>query len=199
MKKLLVGFVVLVAVLAVAVELLAPVLAALQIEEQVRERARDAAGVEADVGTFPVVTRLLATERVRRVEVTLDEVARQELRFTAVSYELRGVRLDREALLRGDVRVTAIQGGQVTAEVAPDALTEALGVPVEVQDGLLSAAGVDADVVPEVQGRSLVLPAGGLPGIALPDDLIPCQPEATIEGDRVRITCALQDVPFILQ
>lgn len=199
MKKLLVGFVILVAVLAVVLELLAPVLAGLQIEEQVRERARDAAGVDAEVGTFPVVTRLLATQRVRRMAVTLDEVARQEVRFTAVRYELQGVRLDREALLRGDVRVTAIRGGQVTAEVTPGALTEALGVPVDVQDGLLSAAGIDAGVVPQVQGRSLVLPAGGLPGIPLPEDLIPCQAEARVEDDSVQVTCALQDVPFILQ
>lgn len=199
MKKLLVGLLVLTAVLALAVELVAPVLAGNRIEEQVREQTQEAAGVDADVGTFPVVTRLLATERVQRVTVTLEEVAHQQITFATVRYELRGLRLDRDALLRGDVRVTGMEGGEVTAEIEPGALTDALGVPVEITDGRLSAAGVDAEVGPEVQGRSLVLPTGGLPGVDLPEDLIPCQPEPSINEDRVRVSCALQDVPFILR
>lgn len=199
MKKLVIGLLVLIAVGAVGVELIAPQLAAASIEENVREQTTGVAGVSADVGRFPVVIRLLATERVQRVGVTLDEVAAQQLTFTSVRFELRGVRLDRDALRRGDVRVTGMQGGQVTATLDVEALSAAFGVPVRVEDGSLIATvgGADVEVPLALEGRTLATPAG-LSSLALPD-LVPCASvEPVVTDDRVEVSCALDGVPAFL-
>lgn len=199
MKKLLIGLVLLVALAALGVELVAPQLAASSIEDHVRAQTEGAVGVSADVGPFPVVTRLLATERVQRLGVTLDEVAAQQLTFASVRLELRGVELDRNELLNGNVRVRGMQDGQATAVLDTNALTDALGVPVRIEDGRLVAevAGTEIAVPLESQGRTLGLPSG-LPDIALPD-LVTCTDVSTVvEDDRIELSCTLQEIPSIL-
>lgn len=199
MKKLLVGLVLLVALLALVVELVAPQLAASSIEDHVRNQTEGVVGVSAEVGPFPVVTRLLATERVQRLAVTLDEVAAQQLTFSSVRIELRGVELDRNELLDGNVRVRGMQGGQATATVDANALTEALGVPVRVEDDQLfvEVAGTEIEVPVGTEGDPLGIPAG-LSDIALPD-VVSCTDVTTaVANGRVELSCALQDVPSIL-
>lgn len=197
MKKLLIGLVLLLALAALGVELIAPQLAASSIEDHVRTQTEGVVGVSADVGPFPVVTRLLATERVGRLGVTLDEVAAQQLTFTSVRLELTGVELDRNELLDGNVRVRGMQGGQATAVLDVNALTDALGVPVRVEDGRLftEVAGTEVEV-PLDEGGALSLP--GLSAIALPD-LVSCTDvTAVVEDDRVQLSCTLHDIPFVL-
>lgn len=197
MKKLLTGVVLLLVLAALGVELVAPQLAASSIEDHVRAQTEGVVGVSADVGPFPVVTRLLATGRVQRLRVTLDEVAAQQLTFTSVRLELAGVELDRNELANGNVRVRGMQGGQATAVLDVDALADALGVPVRVEDDRLFAevAGTEIEV-PLGQANTRALP--GLPDIALPD-LVSCTDVTTVvEDDRVQLSCTLQDVPIIL-
>lgn len=199
MKKLLIGLLLVVAVLALAIELIAPRLAASSIEDHVRAQTEGAAGVSADVGTFPVVTRLLATERVRRLGVTFDELAGQQLTFASVRLELRGVQLDREALLAGDVRVRGMQGGQATATLDADALSQGVGAPVRIEGErvFVEVAGTEVEVPTVIQGRALALPAG-LPAITLPD-LVPCTDIAAAAQDgRIQLSCTLDDVPHVL-
>lgn len=199
MKKLLIGLVVLVGVAALVVELIAPQLAASSIEDHVRTQTDDVVGVSAEVGSFPVVTRLLATGRVQRLAVALDEVAAQQLTFASVHLELHGVELDRDALLNGDVRVRGMRGGQATAVLDGNALTEALGVPVRVEDDrvFVEVAGTEVQVPLESQGRTLALPPG-LPDITLPDLLSCTDVRTALEDGRVQLSCTLEEVPFIL-
>lgn len=199
MKKLLIGLVLLVAVAAVAVELVAPQLAASSIEDHVRTQTDGVVEVSAEVGSFPVVTRLLATERVQRLAVSLEEVAAQELTFASVRLELHGVELDRDALLNGNVRVRGMRGGEATAALDANALTEALGIPVRVEDDRLfvEVAGTEVEVPLETQGRTLSLPPG-LPDIILPDLLTCADVTTVVEDDRIQVSCTLDEVPPIL-
>ncbi|MEX0658101.1 MAG: LmeA family phospholipid-binding protein [Egibacteraceae bacterium] len=200
MKKVLFGLVVLLAVAALAVELVAPQLASARIEERVQEQTAGALGVSARVGPFPVVTRLLATNEVPRLSVTIDEVVGQQLPVAAVRFELEGVSLDRDALLGGQVRVRAIDRGRVTAVLDPNVLTDALGVPVRIEDGQLvvEIAGTRRTLPLDVQGGAVRLPAG-LPDIALPD-ILPCAPDETATGgDRIELSCTIDVPPPFLQ
>lgn len=203
MGKLLVGFVVIVAVLALAVELLAPPIVEDRIAEHVRERAQGAVGVSVDVGTFPVVTRLLATERLPRVGVTLDEVALQQLTFASVRLELRGVELDRAALLSGEVRVRSVEGGELTAAVDADALSSSLGLPVRIEGGRLFVGleGAGIEVPLETVEGVLALPGVDAAALQLLDDrLLPCAtpPAADLAEGRLVVSCGLEGVPFVL-
>lgn len=199
MKKLAIALVVLVALGGLAVELVAPRLAASSIEDHVSEQLAGVVGVSADVGTFPVVTRLLVTERVPRLGVTLDELAGQQLTFASVRFDLRGVELDRDALLGGDVRVRSIEGGQVTATVDVNALADAIGVPVQLEGGSLVAevGGSRLEIPLAVEGGALRLPAG-LPAVTVPD-VVPCAPtETVVHDDTIELSCALESVPTFL-
>ncbi|HVL98128.1 MAG TPA: LmeA family phospholipid-binding protein [Egibacteraceae bacterium] len=199
MKKVLVGLLLLLAVVALAIEVVAPQLAEARIEEHVQARTEGAVGVSADVGTFPVVTRLLATERLPRLAVTLDEVAGQQLTFTSVRFELRGVSLDRDALLAGNVRVRGMQSGHVTVTADAAALQEAIGAPVRLEGGSVIAdvAGRQVQLPLALEGGALRLP-GGLPTLALPD-VVPCTTADTAVLDgRIELSCALEEVPLIL-
>lgn len=200
MRKLVLGLVVLLLLAVLGVELVAPRLAADAIEEHVRERTDGLVGVSAEVGTFPVVARLLATRKVSRLDVSLDEVAGQQLSFAEVRFALEGVTLDRDALLGGAVRVHDVDGGRVTAVIDVNAIAEALGVPVRLEGDTLVAevAGSRIEVPLALEGRGLRLPAG-LPPLALPE-LVPCAPtETEVREDRIELSCEVTGVPVILE
>lgn len=200
MKKVLFGLVVLLAVAALAVELVAPQLASARIEERVQEQTAGVVGVSAHVGPFPVVSRLLATNEVARMSVTIDEIVGQQLPVAAVRFELEGVTLDRDALLSGEVRVREIDRGRVTAVLDPNVLTDALGVPVRIEDGALvvGIAGTEQRLPLALEGRALRLPAG-LPDLVLPD-ILPCAPDETAtSGDRIELSCTIDVPPAFLQ
>lgn len=203
MGKLLVGFVVVVSVLALVVELLAPTLVEDRIAAHVQERTEGAVGVSADVGTFPVVTRLLATERLPHVGVTLEEVAVQQLTFASVRLGLRGVELDRGALLSGEVRVRSVEAGELTAALDADALSSSLGLPVRVEGErlLVGPAGAEIEVPLDAVEGVLSLPGLDVAALQLLDDrFLPCATPPVIDlvEDRVVVSCSLEGVPFVL-
>ncbi|MBW3578341.1 MAG: DUF2993 domain-containing protein [Actinobacteria bacterium] len=170
-----------VVVLAVLVELAVPRFAAARIEAGVRERVRDAAGIDARLGDFPVVTRYLVTGKVDEVRVVLRDVVRQEVPFTRVRFDLDGVSLDRAALVRGEVEVTDMDTGRVTAQI-------------DTSD--LGPAGEQIPDRVDVAGRQLRL--GEAVRVAIPDELVPCPPRAEVEPGQVVLTCTLDQVPSIL-
>lgn len=179
MKTLLTVVVLAVAVLGGAAELVAPRLVADRVEQRVNDNLGGLAAVEAGAGTFPFVPRLLADSRVQRVTLTLRELAGQELTFGSVAVELRGIALQRQALLRGEVEVADIDSGTVTVTVEEDALA-ALGrvLPGDVDPSQLSA------------GQSLPL--------GLPQELTPCTPQVVDGEGGVRLSCEFEQVPGAL-
>lgn len=182
MKTLLTVLVLAVVALGATAEWAAPRLVADRVEQRVNDNLGGAASVEADAGTFPFVPRLVADNRVRRVTVTLDELAGQELTFGSVAVELHGIALDREQLFSGDVEVTAIDSGTAIVTVDDSAL-DALGqfLPGDVDPSQLATG----------QGlESLSLP--------LPDRLIPCAPQARDADEGLRLSCEFQQVPSVL-
>lgn len=187
----------------VAAEIAAPPFVEARIEEQVRTRTRELAAVEADVDSFPLLTRTLVTGKVSRLTVNLREVLHQELRITAVRLLLRGIELDRGALLQGEARLRDIERGEVTLELSGSALTAALGVPVEVRRGaaVVQRAGALLGVDLVADGGELLLrgPAGLSLRAPLPGDLMPCAPDVEVLGDRILLTCSFEGIPPLLR
>lgn len=203
MRKLAWIVVLVLAAALVAAEIATPPFVEARIEEQVRTRTRELADVEADVDSFPLLTRTLVTGRVSRLSVDLREVLHQELRITSVRLLLHGLELDRGALLQGEARVRDIERGEVTLELSGDALTAALGVPIEVRRGaaVVQRAGEALGVDLAVEGGALLLrgPAGLSLRAPLPGDLMPCAPAVEVLADRILLTCSFEGVPPLLQ
>lgn len=169
MKALLTVLVLGVAALGVAAEVAAPMLVESRVEERVRTNVGGAATVDADAGRFPFVPRLLLDTEVRSLAVTLDEVTGYAVPLAEVTFELRGIHLDRDALFNGEVEVTAIDTGVATV-------------------------GIDNEVLGVAAGE---LP-GDAANVGVPDLFLPCAPETESDGDRVELTCELHEVPDVL-
>jgi len=183
MRKLLIAAIVLGGLWLVG-EMAAVPFAERQIEQRVAERNREAATVRADIDSFPLVSRLLFTGRVNEVDVTLDRVVRRRLTFAEVRFELAGLDVDRAALIRGDARVTAIDRGTISATIDAGALSAILG-------RVLEAVGANV----RVSGRTLLV---GPASFQIPSDLMPCEPEARVEGEQVIVSCTIDEFPEAL-
>lgn len=147
------------------------------IEQEVKTRYHDAASVEADIDSFPMVARVALTGKIGKLTITLNRIARQTVTFADVRFELSGIVVDRSATLRGDPRVKAIDKGAVTATIEAAAL-----------EGIPSLTGVDV----RMNGR--VLNAGPA-SVVIDRELMPCPPQARVDGNRIILSCEVDEVP----
>ena len=178
----------LVVVAGVVAELTVPGLVEDGIEETVRTRTDDRVQVEAQVAGSPLVPRLLLDGEVEQVEVTLAEVDGRELRSATASLSARDIRVDRAALVRGEVEVTDLDVGQVVLELDPQELAEAFDLPVDLDPRALELAG-DALELAGRQVLDLIVPTGQLP----------CDPQLAVESADIRFSCTFDELPDMLQ
>ena len=206
MIRLLVLLVVLVAVVAVAAEVVVPPRIEQAIEQRVVEEVPEAATVSAELDSFPVVARGLATGEVQRLVVTLDDVARSEVSIDSVVVEVSGIEVERRALFDGEVDLERIEQGSLTALLSEADLEEAL--PGDVVDLTLTAGRVEASVAGqtvgsdvEVAGGRVIFALGPLPdvSVALPGpEFFPCPLEGEVVDGALRLGCTLERVPDYL-
>ena len=171
-----------------------------RIEARARAEVPEAGSIDASIDSFPFLPRLLAAGSVEEVELHLDQVPTQVARLTAVDVELRGVEVDRDALLSRQVSVNSIQRGTVSAELDAASLSRALGIPVSIQDGEVRAkvGPLTVSARPAVGNGALVLRLGPLRRtVSLPrSKLLACDAtRAAVVGDRVRLVCEVDEVP----
>lgn len=200
------GGAVLLALLAVILGLLvvadvtAKRLAEEELADRVRARVPEAGSTSASIHSFPFLPRLLASGRVAEVDAAVTDVTVRGLQFASIEVVLRGVELDRRQLVdQRRVVLQSIQFGRVTAEVTDDALSEAFGTPVTLEDGRASVSVRGRRVEAEVAVRDGELVVGGagisLPGLNVVAPLLPCVANAEIGDGRVLLTCDVTEIP----
>jgi hypothetical protein len=204
--RLLLVLVVIAAVVVVAAEIVVPP----RIEEVVAERVAmqvpQASSVQAELDSFPVVAQGLATGEVRRLVVTLEEVARPELTIDRVQVEVTGVEVARRALFDGEVDLERIDRGELAAVITEADLEDALpvdGIDLTLTPGRAEAtlAGQTAGSDVEVSDGQVRFKLGPLPdvSVALPGpDFFPCPLEGEVVQGAVELRCTLDRVPDYL-
>jgi hypothetical protein len=188
-RRTLVALAVVVA-LIVVVELVAPSWVATRAETAVAEATSERVEVAVDVSGPPLVVPVLVGRPVRSWAVALTSVDGRRVPLE-VLVELEDVQLDRGRLLRGDVRVTAVD--RATATVTVD-LSET--VPEVLQPMADRLAEVGLERLLDVVGDGLVLLRDGalvLGGIVLPLVV----PSCTVDADAAVVvtTCEVAEVP----
>lgn len=173
------------------VELVAPGMAEGWIEVRVRNESAGATGVDAGVDSFPLLTGVVLTGRVRRVDVTLTEVVRQRVTFASFEFLFEGIEVDRATFLTRDAEIRSIDRGTVTARIAVDELSAIFGVAQRV-----GPEGLEVDVVDGL--LRIGLPGLPVADVDLPDVFFPCEPSARIDPDGILLSCAFEEVPAIL-
>jgi hypothetical protein len=177
-----------------------------KVEQRARAQAPGSQAVEARIGSFPFLPRLLLSGSVPEVALHLEQVTTGPVDLAVVDIDLRGVVLDRDALLAGSPELQDITGGTVNVELDAGAIERVVRLPVSVGDGAVRVRfrGLEVAVRPEAgQDGSLVLRAGRLPPLRVPlarSRLVSCAAaRVTVEGERVRLSCDVTEVPPALR
>lgn len=183
--------------------------ARLVVEDRLEARARQAATDEdaahAGITSFPFLGRLLLSGSVPRVRVRVDRPRAGPLRLAAVVVEAFGVEVDRGGLASGRVRLEDIDRGSVSVEIDGAALADTLGLPVTVDGGevLVGLEGISVPARLDVGDGALVLRVAGARALRVPvvrTPLIPCAvTSVAVEGDRVRLSCEVDELPPALR
>lgn len=203
MRKLL--FFGLLAALLVGADFAAKGVAEKRIEDRAAEAAGAGASATATISSFPFLGRLLVSGSVPEVEVRTSGVEAGPLTLRAVTVDLDGVELDRDALFGGEVQLRDIDRGRVTVELDAGVLSRVLDVPIAIDDSTVSVevAGQRVTASAEVREGALVLNVAGLPALTVPvvrTELSPCDVAGVeVRGDRLLLTCQIADVPVALQ
>ena len=206
MIRLLVLLVVVVLVAAVAGEVVVPPRIEETIEERVSEEVPEAAAADAELDSFPVVARGLATGEVQRLVVTLRDVAMPQVHIDSVRVEATGIDVSRRALLDGEVDLQRIDQGRLTAVVTEAALEEAM--PGRVGDLTLTPGRAEVTVAGQTVGSDVTVSEGRvrfhlgfLPDatVDLPGrEFFPCDLGGEVVDGAVLLGCTLERVPEYL-
>ncbi len=156
----------LVAVLWLVVEVAVPPLVEGRIERRVGSGPGGPADVQADLGSFPVVSRALIAQRVPALDLTLRGIELGSVPVALLRLRLRDVAVARGPLLRGGAGIRGVDEVAVRAEVTAGGVGEAL----------------DPD-------------GGGLPDVPGLVEALPCMPDVGLSGLRMVLTCTAGTLP----
>ncbi len=172
-----------------------------RIETRAGAEVPGAGSVEAHIDSFPFLARLLVAGSAGDVDLRFQQVPTRAVRLSSVDLELRGVKVDRDALFSAEASVDSIEGGTMSAEIDAASLSRALPVPVSIGGGeVRSRAGpLPVSARPAV-GRdgALVLRFGGMERtVSLPrSEVLACAAtRVAVVGDRLRLSCEVDEVP----
>jgi hypothetical protein len=156
---------------------------------------------EVTIVGFPFVGRILMSGAVERIVVVLHGLKERGVELERVQLEADDIVLDRDRLLGERVlAITDVGHVRVEGIITADAVTRALGVPLELRDGTarVTVEGQTFGASISVAGRAVLVTVTGAPPLAVPlppEKYLPCQPEVTIEGDRLAVACSTTELP----
>lgn len=207
MKRLVVVSLVL-AVLAVVVDVAAKAFAEAKIEKGAERRGGVSTSAEAAIRSFPFLPRVLTSGSAGGVNVRMTGFAAGRLRLALVEVDVGELRLDKAKLLQGGgVEVTGISDASVAVEITGPDLASATRLPVTIEEGevRISAGGRAVGVTPTLSDEgSLRLGGAGVAPTTLGLErtgISACtSTSVAVQGDRLRIECRTEEVPqFLLE
>lgn len=189
-----------IAALLVGADLTARSVAEQELVRRVQTAVPEAGAASVHIPSFPFLPRLLASGTVPRLDAEVRDITVKQVRFDFIAVELHGVRLDRDQLTRNrSIVLRDIVRGQVRGEVQQNALTDVLGVPVQLEDGRAAVriAGVTLGAEISITDGRLTISGLGitLPTLDLTGPLLPCIADAVILSGRVSLTCDFTEIP----
>lgn len=213
MKKVVIVVVVLLVIFAVILGVLAYVdvrvkeVAEAHAEQQLVEALPQASGIDVTLDGFPFVLGVLLDGKVEALHVKLTEVKEAGLSAQDLSLDVEEISLDKDALL-DEQRLVVTDIGRAKAQgfVTDDAVSKAVGQTITFTPGKAKATfrGREVEVKASVKGRLVQLTSGipGVPSVTFPlppGDVLPCTPELELLDGRIRLSCAIDELPKTLK
>lgn len=194
-RRLLIALVVIV-VLLVGLDVLAKI-SVEQISARELRNAEEinAGGVDTSVDSFPFLGRLLLSGETS-FSIGLDDVTEQGLRVDRIEFDVDGLVFNRSEALDRRVRIDSVDRVRATVIIEEDTITAAVGVPVDIEPGSATAAGVTVEVAVQDRLVQVAVPGVGSASVAIPSSqYVPCDPELVLAQDRVELSCTADALP----
>lgn len=172
-----------------------------QLQQTVNERTTSGAKVHAEIQSFPFLGRLLVQQKVSKVVLSSAEVKTGSLTFTSVELSMNDVKLSRSDLIQNQkVVITAIGTTTASGDLTASALSDAVGAPIQIGNGKVSArvAGIDVGARVQATGKGLTVQIPGLPlpALTIPgSDLLPCLGGLQLQDGRIHFSCTVPGIP----
>jgi hypothetical protein len=150
------------------------------------------------ISSFPFLGRLAVSGTVPELRANVTGVSVGDLAFSDISLDVQQLRVQRSALLHGQVKVDSIREAVVHATVTQAAVDHALGVSVTLGQGTVGLDGVQAPATVSVSGNRIHVEVSPLPAFSIPIPLLavlPCVSSASIVPGRLLLTCTTTTVP----
>lgn len=190
--------------LLVAADVITRVVVERKVADRVAAEVPSAESTSARIRSFPFLPRLLATDRIDDMEVTVRGAEVRGLEFDTVRVQLHSVEIDRSSLVQ-DRRVVLenVRRGTVRAEVTEAAISALSPVPVHLGSGRASVMVFGQEVGASLAVRDGRLTIGAaevtIPALDLVAPLLPCVPDAEVVPGRVVLTCVFEGLPAELR
>jgi hypothetical protein len=172
-----------------------------EAEKQLRIAVPTAREADVEIDAFPFVGWVLVDGSVRRLRVTLEDLEASGIEIERLELDAEGVILDRDRLLDDQVLVvTDVKRVRVSGSITEQVVGKALEIPLDLEPGkaTVTVRGRKLTASLSVNGHSAVLSVGGMPPMVVPlppDAYLPCDPDVTIEKDRLVATCTTSELP----
>ena len=189
MRKLLVFLLIFLAILGIG-DWLATTLAEGAIERRIEDEIEGRAEVE--IGSWPVVARVMVTEKVNSIALELSPLRVEEFDINSVRIEITGAKSSRARVFSGDLKPKDIDRGSVEVVVSRSAIADAAGIPPE------SLAAGTADVT--VDRGEMLIEVSDAPSVSIPfpEDVLPCSASGTLTDETAELRCTVEEIPELL-
>ncbi len=174
-------------------------------EEEAARRLADELPIEGtpvvSIDSFPFVLRVLIDGSVEQLVVSMRSLESQGVRVDEAKLTVEGLVLDKDQLLDAQtLEVLDIDTARIEAWVTAEDLSKVAKVPVSIEGGEVSVTyrGVVYSGTAKVSKHAVVVLVDGIPPILSPlpsTDLIPCDPDLDIDGDRIHVACSVDELP----
>lgn len=176
-----------------------------EAEQHAAERLAQELPIEGTPGvhieSFPFVLRVLMDGSVEQLEVTMRSLESNGVRVDEAKLTIEGLILDRDALLENhEIKLVEIDEAKIEIWMTAEDLSDVAKVPVKIADGEVSVTvrGKEYKGTARVSKHAVLLLVDGVPPILSPlpsTDLLPCDPDLDIDGDRIHVACTVDEVP----
>jgi hypothetical protein len=207
-KKLVIGLVVLGVILVLVLAGLA--YADVSVREYAEEEAErqlavavpSAAGVDVEIDAFPFVGRVLLDGSVRELDVELRELRSGKVAVERVTLRVEGLQIDRDKLLgERKLAIIGLQRASLDGTITSDAVAAATApVSTKLRAGKVEVtyAGHTVEGKLRVKKRDVVIDVAGVKQLRVPlpeEKYLPCTPAVKVEGDRLKVSCTIHELP----
>lgn len=174
---------------AVATVLAADWMAVIYTEGRIGDGIEDRLSLDTEtkIRSFPFTARLLAAGQVRELDLTFREVRGQGVDLERLRLRADNVRLERSKLFEGKMQVTGISRVGITATIAASAMPRWTQARLDQLEVAVATSGIRL----VADDRSAVLPM-------VSPVLLPCRPRALVVEGRIKLSCAVPELPPFL-